>query len=124
MLEIICCEFAARDAFEYCTYLQTETCRAPQYKIFLLYTFTTDYIIQVVIHIEDSKSNLQTLIPLMRNKIMLQSMVKKMSLSGLAMHYLQFTYQREWLNGVHILLNECFQKKTKSDKTHERYYMR
>lgn len=101
-----------------CTYLQKFVKHHSTDSYYLNYTFSMDYIMQVVLQMEDSKSNLQTLMPLIRNKIVSESMVKKMSLPGLLMHHLQLVYQRGGFDGVHSVLSECFHGKPRVTLKH------
>ena len=116
VLEILGCRFDAHDACEDCTYLQKLVEHHNTESFYLDYTFSMDYIMQVVAQMEDSKVNLQTLMPLARNKVVSESMVKKMSMSGLSMHHLQLAYQRGGFDGVHSVLSECFHGKPRVTK--------
>lgn len=65
VLEILGCTFEAHDALEDCTYLQKLVEHHSTDSCYLNYTFSMDYMMQVVLQMEDSKSNLQTLMPLL-----------------------------------------------------------
>lgn len=116
VLEILGCTFEAHDALEDCTYLQKLVEHHSTDSCYLNYTFSMDYMMQVVLQMEDSKSNLQTLMPLLTNKTVSESMVKRMSLSGLSMYYLQLAYQREGFDGIQSVLSECFHGKPRVTK--------
>lgn len=116
VLEILGCTFEAHDALEDCTYLQKLVEHHSTDSCYLNYTFSMDYMMQVVLQMEDSKSNLQTLMPLLTNKTMSESMVKRMSLSGLSMYHLQLAYQREGFDGIQSVLSECFHGKPRVTK--------
>lgn len=116
MLEIPGCTFEAHDAVEDCTYLQKPVEHHSTYSYILNYTFSMDYIMQVVLQMEDSKSNLQTLMPLLTNKTVSESMVKRTSLPGLSMHHLQLAYQRRGFDDVQNVLSECCHGKPRVTK--------
>uniref|UniRef100_K1PJH7 Uncharacterized protein n=1 Tax=Magallana gigas TaxID=29159 RepID=K1PJH7_MAGGI len=116
VLEILGCTFEAHNALEDCTYLQKLVEHHSTDSYYLNYTFSMDYMMQVVLQMEDSKSNLQTLMPLLSNKTVSESMVKRMSLSGLSMHHLQLAYQRGGFDGVQSVLSECFHGKPRVTK--------
>ena len=116
MLEILGCTFEAHDSLEDCTYLQKLVEHHSTDSCYLNYTFSMDYMMQVLLQMEDSKSNLQTLMPLLTNKTVSESMVKRMSPSGLSMHHLQLVYQREGFDGVQSVLSECFHGKARVTK--------
>lgn len=120
VLETLGCTFEAHDALEDCTYLQKLVEHHSTDSYYLNYTFSMDYMMQVVLQMEDSKSNLQTLMSLLTNKTVPESMVNRMSLSGLSMHHLQLNVPKrrlwwctEWM----------FSWKTKSNKAQEHYYI-
>lgn len=115
VLEIPGCTFEAHDAIEDCTYLQKFVEHHSTYSYILNYTFTLDYIMQVVLQM-DSKSNLQTLMPLLTNKTVSDGMVKRMSLPGFSMHHLQLAYQRRGFDGVQNALSECCHGKPRVTK--------
>lgn len=75
-----------------------------------------DCVMQVELQMEDSKSNLQTLMPLLTNKTVSESMVKRMSLPGLSMHHLQLAYQRGGFDVVQNVLSECCHGKPRVTK--------
>lgn len=116
VLEILGCTFEAHDALEDCTYLQKLVEHHSTDSCYLNYTFSMDYMMQVVLQMEDSKSNLQTLMPLLTNKTVSESMVKRKSLSGLSMYHLQLAYQREDFDGMQSVLSEFFHGKPRVTK--------
>lgn len=116
MPEILGCTFEAHDALEDCTYLQKLVEHHSTDSYYLNYTFSMDYMMQVVLQMEDSKSNLQILMPLLTNKTVSESMVKRMSLPGPSVHHLQLAYQRGGFNGVQSVLSECFHGKPRVTK--------
>lgn len=116
MPEILGCTFEAHDALEDCTYLQKLVEHHSTDSYYLNYTFSMDYMMQVVLQMEDSKSNLQTLMPLLTNKTVSESMVKRMSLPCPSVHHLQLAYQNGGFNGVQSVLSECFHGKPRVTK--------
>lgn len=109
------CTFEAHDAVEDCTYLQKRVEHHSTYSYILNYSFSRIILCKLYFRWK-TKSNLPTLMPLLTNKTVSESMVKRMSLPGSSMHYLQLAYQRRGFDGVQSVLSECCHGKPRETK--------
>ncbi|XP_062575255.1 uncharacterized protein LOC134237171 [Saccostrea cucullata] len=114
--DILGCSFSAHDAVEDCRYLQKVVEHHSIDSFYLQYTFTMKYIIDIIKQMETSKQNLQTLMPLVQNHVISESMCKKISFSGLALKHLELAHQRGGFDGIHSLFTETFQGKPRITK--------
>ena len=79
VINILGCTYDAHDAVEDCKYLQklVEHSSISIDAYYLNYNFTTSYIMSVIKQMENAKTNLQTLMPLITGKVVSDSMLKK-----------------------------------------------
>ena len=66
---------------------------------------------------ENTKCNLQSLMPLITGKIVSDiNMLKKISSSGLSMHHLHLAYQRKGFDGINTHFTKFFQSRERVTK--------
>jgi DNA polymerase III alpha subunit (gram-positive type) len=113
---VLGCSYGAHDAVEDCKYLQKLVEHFSIDTYYLDYTFSASYIMDVIKQMEITKSNLESLMPLIRSKVVSDSMGKKIASSGLSLHHLHLAYERKGYDGIFGIFTECFEGKVRVTK--------
>lgn len=77
------------------------------------FSFTRDYVIKRNEYNTQKKANLQTLQPLIQNRIISENMAQKIAASGLTFSHIKLAFQRAGQDGIKDLLSEKFDEKTR-----------